>query len=378
MPICSGTEFKRRLALAASCGWYPLETGRQMLAVRNGGRASGFFPVALSICKEPPSMSTLQTDCSILGEKSSRDMRDRSDACPICGKTAFKVVLAVKPHRIEATDAFAVGRCQGCGTLQLHPKPDPTRLGEYYRLLHLRDGDLRREEISSSGRAKRMWRWWTEYPVAACVRSGPVLDLGCNGGELLAVLRRRGCEVHGVDSNPAAVDECHRKEIGADLSSLEDYEIPRGVYKCIVLSHVIEHLADPVELLIRVRKALAKDGRAVICLPNCRSPFRYLFGRHWHGWDPPFHMIHYDSRSLKAVLSAAGFVVARKRTHVMPDDFGRSLAIRCGSSKRRLLLRAALLPGCALLTLLGFGSYLLVEAAPVSDADWNPSPVTKQ
>ena len=96
----------------------------------------------------------------------------------------------------------------------------------------------------------RLWRHYGAYQVADSITEGPVLDLGCNQGELLEELRDKGLEACGVEFSPEAVSWC--KNLGLDVveGSLDDFEIQPGTFRTIVLSHVLEHLAAPCTFLV--------------------------------------------------------------------------------------------------------------------------------
>lgn len=53
----------------------------------------------------------------------------------------------------------------------------------------------------------------------------------------------------------------------------EDFE-PNRLYDTIVLGHVLEHVADPVAVLSRCRRWIARGGRLYASVPNERSLHR--------------------------------------------------------------------------------------------------------
>jgi SAM-dependent methyltransferase len=192
--------------------------------------------------------------------------------------------------------------------------------------------------------------------------------LGCNYGELLQELRTKGITASGVEFSPTAVGYCTKMGLNVEEARLEDLHIPSGRYRTVVLSHVLEHIADPVGLLTRVAASLPYNGTIVICVPNLTSPVRTIFGAHWHGWDPPFHLVHYDETSLRRVCELSGLSVVQVIKRVIPEDFRRSMLLWRGHKGRYLLFRILCIPATYILTLLGFGSYLLVTARPAGSA----------
>jgi 2-polyprenyl-3-methyl-5-hydroxy-6-metoxy-1,4-benzoquinol methylase len=107
--------------------------------------------------------------------------------------------------------------------------------------------------------------------VAACERAlpGPLLDVGCGEGWLLATLASRGhAELHGVDTSAALVaavpraggvtaEACSYGELVADASRCA------GPWRVIVCNFALLD-ADVVPLLAALRARLAADGTLLV------------------------------------------------------------------------------------------------------------------
>lgn len=102
------------------------------------------------------------------------------------------------------------------------------------------------------------------------------LEIGCGAGANLVELRRRqpGCRTTGVELHaPAAAVAARRPEID-DVRHGDALDpalaLGAGRMDLIILSHVLEHFADPAALLARCLHWLAPDGQMLIALPNVR------------------------------------------------------------------------------------------------------------
>jgi SAM-dependent methyltransferase len=110
-------------------------------------------------------------------------------------------------------------------------------------------------------------------------RPGSVLELGSFKGDFTRRLLRHFSDVTCVEGSEAALSEA-RARLGDAVtfvhSTFESASLPRR-YEHIVLSHVLEHLDDPVALLRRIdREWLAEGGRLFLVCPNGNAPSRQI------------------------------------------------------------------------------------------------------
>lgn len=110
-------------------------------------------------------------------------------------------------------------------------------------------------------------------------RPGSLLELGCFKGALTRRLLEHFSDVTCVEASSEALAEA-RALVGdkADLvnARFEDVQLPRR-YDNIVLTHVLEHLDDPVGLLRRINDEwLAPGGRLFLVCPNANAPSRQI------------------------------------------------------------------------------------------------------
>lgn len=96
----------------------------------------------------------------------------------------------------------------------------------------------------------------------------PVLDVGCAQGMLGHMLAGSGVSIDGVEMNQtwAAMARPHYREVWT--STIEDAPLQNRAYRLIVCGDVLEHLADPVSVLKRLRAVAAPDAKFIISVPN--------------------------------------------------------------------------------------------------------------
>jgi 2-polyprenyl-3-methyl-5-hydroxy-6-metoxy-1,4-benzoquinol methylase len=165
--------------------------------------------------------------------------------------------------------------------------------------------------------------------VERCARrtsSGSVrlVDVGCAYGTLalrvanqLATTVASRLEPIGIEiSNHLAekADETLRKRGGRCIHGTA-IEGLRALEACpadvIVLSCILEHEIEPLELLRQCRERLASHGQIVVKIPNYASVGRTLRGKKWCGYRWPDHVNYFTPRTLRMIAETAGLDVTR-------------------------------------------------------------------
>jgi SAM-dependent methyltransferase len=147
-------------------------------------------------------------------------------------------------------------------------------------------------------------------------RGRRALDVGAADGFLAELLTRQGWQVTALERDPAqaakARGRCH-EVIVADL----DQAAPRlqGSFDAIVYGDVLEHLNDPLPVLVALDRALSPDGRVIVSVPNVAHLWVRLslaMGR-WDYADRGIldrtHLRFFTKRTLGAFLRDAGLGV---------------------------------------------------------------------
>lgn len=101
-----------------------------------------------------------------------------------------------------------------------------------------------------------------------------LLDVGCGGGITAAKLKQvYGIdEVVGIEFMPRAARRAMERldrVIIADLETIQ-LDFPEGYFDCILCADVLEHLKQPGELLMKLRRHLNNEGVLVASIPNIR------------------------------------------------------------------------------------------------------------
>lgn len=110
-------------------------------------------------------------------------------------------------------------------------------------------------------------------------RPGGVLELGSFQGHFTRRLCERFEDITCVEASSEAITVAQHKlgnQVNLVEGIFETVGLPRR-YENIVMTHVLEHLDDPVEVLKRVNKEwLAPGGRFLLACPNANAPSRQI------------------------------------------------------------------------------------------------------
>ena len=110
-------------------------------------------------------------------------------------------------------------------------------------------------------------------------RKGNFLELGSLEGEFTKKFLAEFDDVTCVEASSAAADVAKRQlpdRVNIVCSRFEDVSLPVR-YDNIVLTHVLEHLDDPVAVLKRINDEwLSDDGRFFLVCPNANAPSRQI------------------------------------------------------------------------------------------------------
>lgn len=257
------------------------------------------------------------------GDLASLALKD--DGCPVCGSRdreqlgkAGKRNAVFERFSAEIDQVNAV-RCRSCTALYIAPMVhfSPALQAELYNIDYFGSTEGVRDH-------KNMREKETILDVLARVTSPlsgkSLLDIGCGTGEYLVSAANRGMKVTGIDVEGSIAKHIQEKYGLRVLTGLfGDETFPPDSFDVIVLSHVIEHLQEPIPLLRSIHRALKPGGAFVMATPNFDSlleNLKDLYGR--RRYDPgksyfltpfttPYHIVGFNVSSARYILEKTGF-----------------------------------------------------------------------
>jgi len=226
-----------------------------------------------------------------------------ADSC-LCGSRSAEPVA----RRRELGRTVGLVLCRDCGLGRLSPRIDAGSLERYY------GGDYRRtirgtDRIDDAyfERGRRRGRRLVEFLEEsgfAPPRGSPVVEVGAGAGGILAVFAERGHPVAGSDLDPSCV--AYAQAQGLAVTRGEAIEATPAIAPAglIVLSHLLEHLPDPLATLAELRPFVGPETVLYLEVPGLRA------GRPAGEQIQLPHLYYYDLTTLQWLLAEVGFALA--------------------------------------------------------------------
>ncbi len=145
-----------------------------------------------------------------------------------------------------------------------------------------------------------------------------ILDVGCSDGRFGELLQQQGHSVIGVDRHKyEGVASRLDDFVEADL----DHGLPEaltGTYPVIVAADVLEHVAEPAQLLSTLASMLTGDGRIFVSVPNFAHWYPRLrvaagrFDYDQRGILDRTHLRFFTRRSMERMVRATGLRIVER------------------------------------------------------------------
>lgn len=260
--------------------------------------------------------------------------------CLLCGNRDLEVLI---PSRALLPDEVNVLRCRHCRLVFLTSPKGQDRLGP--RESTYWDNE-EQNKIYFEDKIKELFFEEFEKRLTDLERliSTPnrLLDVGCGVGHFLAVARKRGWSVQGLDISPQA-RRAATNIYGLDVQvgTLEDrlrmngkLKLLKDSFDVVTLWDVLEHIRRPLDGLASANRLLRMGGILAIKTPNEESLFKQLALALYRTFGDPIafllkyvyyvpHYFSYSKKSIEILLNRSGFDIIRFEMDETPPEFAR-------------------------------------------------------
>jgi len=164
---------------------------------------------------------------------------------------------------------------------------------------------------------------FSDYVFSECPRNSTCLDVGCWDGTLGNLLiSRKACVVDGIDINKKALRMAalrkYRKTYQIDLNNMKISKYLSGQYDCIICADVLEHLINPIDILVQLRRFLKINGMIIISVPNIafiQQRVNLLLGKFDYnpqgGLMDATHLRFFTKKTIKDLSIKAGYSIGK-------------------------------------------------------------------
>lgn len=264
--------------------------------------------------------------------------------CPACGGARrAKPVFARRDNELGMPDVWQIVCCADCGSLWLDPRPDEQSLPRAYKEYYTHGAEC--EDVPDRGIGGFAWQLihgylnrrfgmhrapadTLGYPILSLIEPwrlkldyygrhltrrsfrtpGTLLDIGCGNGAFLARAKEMGWTVAGCDPDAKAVAMCRQLNLDVIQGDAFAVSLDGQRFDVVTLSHVIEHVSEPLVLVRRIHELLRPRGVLWMALPNPQSIGLHVFGSGWHALHPPYHLCIPSRDIVRGWLERSGFV----------------------------------------------------------------------
>lgn len=284
-------------------------------------------------------------------------MLESVGTCPVCASEhAELAVVAVDNLFFCSHRKWRYQRCANCASIYLGNRPKPDAIHLAYRTYYTHNSTTGSVNLLVINLLRRYLQWSRDGALFAALIGllkplqsffeaktkgianyppGKVFDFGCGNGTFLSLCREFGWCAHGSDFDESAVQTARAQGLDVVLGGIDALATqPDDSFDLITLSHVIEHVHEPMALLVECRKKLKTGGTLWIETPNANAIGLLMFGKNWRGLEPPRHLLLYTMKSLSHALNTAQFSSIQAKSHFLSGVyiFVKSTALRNGGT----------------------------------------------
>ena len=262
--------------------------------------------------------------------------------CLVCGGEGEPLYEAMQDRLYGASGTWTLTKCKsaGCSLVWLDPMPDRRDIAKAYSNYYthesvvLKKGRLSRlNDMAVEGYLDLMYgypasgRRWVKQTLGGLffllpgrridadfsvmwlknTSGGRLLDVGCGSGDMLMRTQKLGWNVQGLDFDPQAVEAACKKGLNVKLGSFSEQDFTSDSFDVVTMSHVFEHVHDPVALLEFCKRVLKPGGRLILVTPNNESLLHNIYRKNWKPLEPPRHLYLFNSATLATLAKRAGF-----------------------------------------------------------------------
>ena len=226
--------------------------------------------------------------------------------CPMRGSISSCNWQTV-PGNVRDQDGVGILECSTCELIK-HEIDLRHKVNYESGTMHIWTGGYGEELVGPSLDKSRRINFLKESIIFDPKKS--ILDFGCGNGEMLEILKTEFANVMGLEPDIGAKDLATSRGFNV-VGAINELKAANLKFDFITLFHVIEHIYEPIDLLIEIKSLLNPGGLIIIETPNSQDALSALYEsdqfRNFTYWS--HHPYLYSNKSLGMLVESAGLEV---------------------------------------------------------------------
>lgn len=278
------------------------------------------------------------------------------NSCAVCGSKGTPLYHDLMDVLFQVPGKWHLSRCnnQDCGLCWLNPAPLEADIPLLYKNYYTHAPTGGRRSLGRGiqflfyhcylittylpalvlglpGARREIWQMFLND-----IPPGRLLDVGCGDGNFMHRMHRRGWSVTGLDVDAKAIEHARLRYNFEFLhSDLAGAHFAENSFDAVTMSHVIEHVPDPVALLTETMRILKPGGVLAATTPNAASLGHNKFQDCWRGLEPPRHFQIFTLGALRACAQQASLEIYRAVSSAANADAITVGSLRICQAKNR-------------------------------------------
>ena len=213
------------------------------------------------------------------------NLREQKMICKICGSSDV--------YELYSNSIFCICHCKTCD----FKHKENAEAYDFNKMVYEDNG-----WIDDRDKSKSRWRRSRKKGLQSFKKyllPGSFVEIGPGDGWYLKHALDNGYKPIGIETSKRNVEYIERTHgIKCFHGRLEDANLEKDSIDNVLISHLIEHIQNPKELILNIRDILKPQGRLIIFTPNAASYTERLFGADNSFYNTFDHLSFFSPKSI--------------------------------------------------------------------------------
>ena len=231
-----------------------------------------------------------------------------SDGCSLCKSNNLTLLSEGDRYGFDLKKQF----CNECGLIQTYPSVWREFHEEFYnyhyRPLYLKSETVDYEDVikEQDDKAKKYLNYFINNGLSEKIADLSIIEIGCSSGGTINSLKNAVKSVQGCDLDVKAI-KFAKDNFRLDVEvAMYPSSLPNGP-KLFILSHVLEHVFNPLETLKEIRLTMNSGDYLFVAVPGINSVAKGDYKNDLRRYFHIAHVTDFTSTTLTNVANYAGF-----------------------------------------------------------------------